>query len=80
MMENLVPREVYDVDETGYRERLGIISGILFGLPWQSFFSNDFESRVWLACFPKHLPRNIVWSRLWKGVPKALSEENVFDA
>ena len=38
MMENLVPREVYDVDETGYRERLGIISGILFGFTMAIFF------------------------------------------
>jgi hypothetical protein len=30
-MENLVPREAYDVDESGYRERLGMVSGILFG-------------------------------------------------
>jgi hypothetical protein len=37
-MENLIPREVYDVDETGYRERLGIISGILFGFIMAIFF------------------------------------------
>jgi hypothetical protein len=30
-MENLVPREAYDVDGSGYRERLGMVSGILFG-------------------------------------------------
>jgi hypothetical protein len=31
-MENLAPREVYDVDESGYRERLGLVTGIFFGL------------------------------------------------
>ena len=30
-MENLVPREVYDVDDSGYRERLGFVTGIFFG-------------------------------------------------
>ncbi len=31
-MENLIPREVYDVDDSGYRQRLGLITGIVFGL------------------------------------------------
>ena len=37
-MENLVPREAYDVDESGYRERLGMVLGFFLDLPWQSFF------------------------------------------
>lgn len=32
MMENLASREVYDVDESGFRERLGLVTGIFFGL------------------------------------------------
>jgi hypothetical protein len=31
-MENLVPREVYDADDSGYRERLGLVTGMFFGL------------------------------------------------
>jgi hypothetical protein len=31
-MENLVPREAYDTDDTGYRHRLGLVSGAFFGL------------------------------------------------
>jgi hypothetical protein len=31
-MENLVPRDVYEVDESGYRQRLGLVTGIFFGL------------------------------------------------
>jgi len=30
-MENLVPREIYDVDDTGYRARLGWMTGGFFG-------------------------------------------------
>lgn len=30
-MENLVPREVYDIDDSGYRERLGLVTGLFFG-------------------------------------------------
>lgn len=31
-MENLVPREVYDIDESGYRRRLGRVTGVFFGV------------------------------------------------
>jgi len=31
-MENLVPREVYDSDDTGYRQRIGLFTGLFFGL------------------------------------------------
>jgi hypothetical protein len=31
-MENLVPREFYDIDDSGYRERLGLVTGVTFGL------------------------------------------------
>jgi hypothetical protein len=31
-MENLVPREIYDIDDSGYRQRLGLLTGIFFGL------------------------------------------------
>ncbi|HWZ56239.1 MAG TPA: hypothetical protein VNZ63_09225, partial [Verrucomicrobiae bacterium] len=31
-LENLVPRAVYDFDESGYRQRLGLVSGLVFGL------------------------------------------------
>jgi hypothetical protein len=29
-MENLVPREVYDSDDTGYRQRIGLFTGLFF--------------------------------------------------
>lgn len=31
-MDNLIPREAYDVDESGYRQRLGLVTGTFFGL------------------------------------------------
>ena len=31
-MENLVPREVYDIDDSGYSQRLGLGTGVFFGL------------------------------------------------
>jgi hypothetical protein len=30
-MENLTPQEVYDIDDTGYRGRLGLVTGAFFG-------------------------------------------------
>jgi hypothetical protein len=31
-MENLVPREIYDIDDSGYRQRLGLVTGFFVGL------------------------------------------------
>jgi hypothetical protein len=31
-MENLVPRDVYGSDDTGYRQRIGLFTGLFFGL------------------------------------------------
>ncbi|HEX8889502.1 MAG TPA: hypothetical protein VF779_10010 [Pyrinomonadaceae bacterium] len=32
-METLVPSEAYDIDETGYRQRMPLVNSIAFGLP-----------------------------------------------
>jgi hypothetical protein len=37
-MENLIPREVYDLDESGYRQRLGLLTGIFFGFAMGTAF------------------------------------------
>lgn len=42
-------------------------------LAWHRFFiSNVFESRIWLACLPKHLPRKLCGVGFGRNLPKRL--------
>ncbi len=71
-MENLVPREFYDIDESGYWQRSGLTAGLLFGIgmgvTWFFLFPSTMglgwrallSILIGLGCgvgFGKHFPR-----------------------